>query len=542
MVLTGSIQVPVVRPIAPSSCPLTPCYPPTHCPSCSLSLTAAALPHHSPPSSTSMNIKIKTTRPINGGTKRQVLSELFRLNVKCAGLTIKEHCLLFKSRSDEDTDLLFSENVLTSLSNIGCQPVLPPQLKAKRCVLLRNVDQLIYDHEPEEIATEIERQNTWAKVNNIHKIPAPPTIKIEFAKQEQATKCVNSGILMFHLSIHPTDIKPETHIDIKICYRCYKLNDHLSIDCPKNTTYKICSNCSSTDHIYHDCKSNFKKCINCDGNHATMAFRCPKRREIERQLRGSEMKSTTSNVVKQNLADTSHNIDHNVLLKSIILSNMCITIATLKESETPGKFNDCLNQLLQANNLPSFNMGDLTPPSLNPMLHQPSGMENNAESSSQAKSARTSSPAQRNTPTQNSSASFTAIRNQEPSAANVQSTPVNQGHYSSTPGTVKAKTPEGQAEWAITESYNTRNATASHRSRKLTLYKRRGQPVVTPKNIQTLIKDRQVIPNIGNHDELHTTMLTTPADVLCNAVQEIGPSKFNNKLRKLSQATTVSPK
>ena len=43
---------------------------------------------------------------------------------------------------------------------------------------------------------------------------------------------------------------------------------------------------------------------------------------------------------------------------------MCIIIASMKDAEKPNSFNEVLDQLLKANNLPTFNMGTVAPPKL----------------------------------------------------------------------------------------------------------------------------------------------------------------------------------
>lgn len=52
----------------------------------------------------------------------------------------------------------------------------------------------------------------------------------------------------------------------------------------KNKEYKICSECSATSHTWKDCTAIGKRCIICNGNHRTLAMKCPERKKaIERK-------------------------------------------------------------------------------------------------------------------------------------------------------------------------------------------------------------------------------------------------------------------
>ena len=61
----------------------------------------------------------------------------------------------------------------------------------------------------------------------------------------------------------------EGYKEIKYCYRCYAVNTHIANKCSKPPDYKICSKCSSTDHIWSNCTSSVVKCINCGRHHIT---------------------------------------------------------------------------------------------------------------------------------------------------------------------------------------------------------------------------------------------------------------------------------
>lgn len=101
-------------------------------------------------------------------------------------------------------------------------------------------------------------------------------------------KALNSGLLMFNLSIHSSLIHREEFIDLTVCYRCYKWNEHTAVSCCKDKNFKICSLCSSIGHLFHECTNSIKKCINCSGSHSTLSFACPVRKKIAVEVRESK--------------------------------------------------------------------------------------------------------------------------------------------------------------------------------------------------------------------------------------------------------------
>ena len=183
-------------------------------------------------------------------------------------------------------------------------------------------------------------------------------------------KAVSNGLLMFNLSVPPASISREIHIDLIICYRCYQWNDHKAANCKRDSSYVICSICSSTGHSFKNCESKTKKCINCNGNHCTVSYSCPKRKQIVRSITSekhfsasSSKPSSYSNSVKMR---ASSKIDSDIM-ETTSRSIMCVLVAALKQPDTSEEFETILNELLKVNNLPPFQMGGVTPPIINLM-------------------------------------------------------------------------------------------------------------------------------------------------------------------------------
>ena len=210
---------------------------------------------------------------------RAKLLSILAANDKCFKVQeIKGDGYLVWCNSDADTDLLFSDHCRGALNTIQCEPQLPPEIKAKRTVILRQVDDSILGRNNEDIITELQGCNDWLKVADIYVFPSSPTMKIVCDTNEMATRALNNGVRLFNLSIPPTNIQQEKFINLLTCYRCYAIEDHQASSCGKSKEHKICSVCAMTGHTYKQCTSSTKKCINCGGAHTTLAMSCPERK------------------------------------------------------------------------------------------------------------------------------------------------------------------------------------------------------------------------------------------------------------------------
>ena len=183
-------------------------------------------------------------------------------------------------------------------------PVVPPAEKAKRSIICTNVEELIFENSEEEIAEEIQISNTWAEIQKVTKFPPRGRnniMKIEFTDHSMAERAKDHGLLMFYISIANHQIKRESYIEIKNCYKCYTIEDHDTQD----NTYKICSECSALDHTWKECKSTQKQCVNCGGQHRTPAMKCPIRKQAYRTKQQAER--NTPNTTYANAASTPTN-------------------------------------------------------------------------------------------------------------------------------------------------------------------------------------------------------------------------------------------
>lgn len=141
--------------------------------------------------------------------------------------------------------------------------LMPPELKAKRSVFVRKVDEVVGKQNAEDIKEEIERQNSWLKVDEVIKIKDYTHVfKLTCEDTHMADRIKQQGFLAFNVLITPEQIKQEIYTNLLTCFNCYTFEKHPTKDCPnKNNNY--CSTCGQDDHTFRDCENTFIGCLNC---------------------------------------------------------------------------------------------------------------------------------------------------------------------------------------------------------------------------------------------------------------------------------------
>ena len=157
--------------------------------------------------------------------------QIFRsVNIRCSRLVSinNNKNLLAICHSDCDADQIFSNECLVALSAIGCTPIMPAHVKAKRSVLVKRVDAIIYDNASHDILKEINEHNEGIAATDVFKFPNSRIIKVTCANRTMALNCVKNGLRMFYLYVSPDDITGEEFHDVKICFKCYTFENHFS--------------------------------------------------------------------------------------------------------------------------------------------------------------------------------------------------------------------------------------------------------------------------------------------------------------------------
>ena len=314
-------------------------------------------------------------------TWTKILDVFKQFEINCSNLNPVNEGFKAYFPSQRDVDLLFSEDVTVKLAEYRCSAVKPPYLTTSRTIIVLRANKFIMEHSKQEIEENINDGNeSWLKIRNLYKFPSEKTFKFECSTLDMAEKCLKDGFFAFNLSVHPHDLSLEEASKVQYCFKCYALDDHVSKNCGQRQAYKICSLCSSTTHTYKECKSATRKCVNCQGPHATMSRACPKYKEaisrnepipiknpvyrnvtaIASTGKYSEQQSTIKKTEDSTSPKTTFGISRDDMLKVY----MIFVYASSIEAEKPGNFNVNLDKLLKANNLPTLDVADLNPPSI----------------------------------------------------------------------------------------------------------------------------------------------------------------------------------
>lgn len=272
-------------------------------------------------------------------------------------------------RNEKDADRILQTDAIALFAGIGVSVILPPEIRAKRTIFVRNLDIHIGQHSQDELKQEIEEKNDWAKIEEVIKIKNfTHILKIRFRDTLMADKAMDRGLLAYNMSVTPNQIQRETFVSLLTCFKCYALEDHTTKDCQAQEI--MCSECGETGHKWNDCTNQNKACLNCMRSkkehiyHRTLAMACPIRKELiknkletDEQEKQRKQNLTLAQVVKQatNEAKTPINTTHIRLSEEkhtkILISIMHAHVANISK---PGTYQTELNNMLKMNNLPQM--------------------------------------------------------------------------------------------------------------------------------------------------------------------------------------------
>ena len=310
-------------------------------------------------------VKIKHKSP-STTTKTKLLETLSKNLIYVTRVIVLSDGFVVLTRTDEDLDAIFKGDCAQDLQNNDFQPILPPELRAKRTVLIFRVDDHIFSRDEEEIQENLLKENSWMQdgIANIYKFPKSNIIKICFRQTITAKKATEQGILGFNMHIPHYNIKIEEFIHINTCMKCYQMEDHFTNQCPQPRDFKVCSECGRVGHTWRECREKTKQCVNCEGPHRTLANQCPERKKIrDEKKQKKEEQKTYSGVTASSAPNQASSIPNFSLgedLSATILT--CMYQAHTMNMINPGTYNKEMNILYKINNLPKVNLPD-NPPS-----------------------------------------------------------------------------------------------------------------------------------------------------------------------------------
>ena len=297
-------------------------------------------------------IRIKHPRPKELGTRSQLL-QLLAQTVKVTRLIPTNDAVIVLTASDNDTDAVFQEDLLKTLSSKGFSAILPPELKAQRTVICLRLDDLVYQYDAPEIKNEAERVQTWARIQEVYKFPKSNTVKFTFQSSEMARKAREEGLRLFSISISPHQIKEEKYIELLSCNKCYAIESHSTKQCPCPQDYIICSECTSREHTFRECTATEKSCLHCGQAHSCKVMRCPARKKAmqEKEERLRQVKNNPPTTYAQATATPSPDTS-GLNLTGLV----CVLHAHMVNCADPGSFQTTLSESLALNGLPDVKL------------------------------------------------------------------------------------------------------------------------------------------------------------------------------------------
>ena len=251
----------------------------------------------------------------------------------------------------------------------GFDIVTPIEFDAMRSVVVRHIDKVIAEYTDEDIIGSINHANIWADVDSIVRIHSNGRLlKVKFKSISMAQTAMTEGMVVLHQRINAKNIEKEIFIRLTPCYNCFKY-DHKTRECPQESRV-LCSFCSGEGHKYSECTNQNPKCLNCGGNHRTLAAVCKVRRELikekskevrTRSRSRSQHRQPYANIVTggASQSQTTQPIDINVnreetknIIAKVITS---IAYAHYIEAFSPGTFQQNINEIFELNNIPRLN-------------------------------------------------------------------------------------------------------------------------------------------------------------------------------------------
>ena len=294
-------------------------------------------------------IKVKITDH-QGGSKKPDLLQCLCDAEAYVNCIIENKEAFFLVTDHINMDKILGDEVRSSFLAKGMEAQFPPEHAAARTVILKNVDSSISHMTEEEIVSNMCPR---MPVEKIIKIPnASHLLKIVFVKAESADRAVIQGIKIQFQRFSGGSIEKEMFVAVVPCYRCYSY-EHPKRGCSKPQSYKICSNCANEGHIYNECTSSVFKCVNCSGEHRTLAAKCPVRKDLIRK-RIKEKRKTQVETRAFRVAQPTVMTNWVPKMPENYLAVMAaaITIAEKREMEEPGVFQYIINEMCKANNIP----------------------------------------------------------------------------------------------------------------------------------------------------------------------------------------------
>ena len=228
-------------------------------------------------------VKIIDKRPTEPHRHNKVFQTFGRI-----GVSVKKvhdgKGVFFAIANEDSLETILSEESKETFQNEGFELVPPNEYNSQKTVVVKNLDYMIDSYSEDEIIESTERLNSSAKVEYVYKIPTTSKLlKVRFQNQQMVQAALQKGINVLHQHIPQWSVKNELFVRLTTCRNCY-LYDYRFKDCKaeKKVRYTYCAG----DHKQNEYTANQPCCINCGGQHRTLATACKIRKELIKQKSG----------------------------------------------------------------------------------------------------------------------------------------------------------------------------------------------------------------------------------------------------------------
>ncbi|XP_063878116.1 mucin-2-like [Scylla paramamosain] len=139
-------------------------------------------------------------------------------------------------------------------------------------------------------------------------------------------------------NIKPTD--PENPIALTIYY------NHRTNQCKESE--QVCSKCSAKEHDDRNCQTPTLRCINCNGEHTAVSFKCPIKRKSQQQQNSPKptpltyVQAATPNTPMQTTPNTNTNAEKLLLAEITIKYSIQTSFGDIKKKQP-----ETMNSLLE---------------------------------------------------------------------------------------------------------------------------------------------------------------------------------------------------
>jgi len=304
--------------------------------------------------------------------KNVILNICVSNNIRVSKIIEKNNFFLVIFSSVEDADKVFDEKILILFVSSNIEPSMPHELRARRSVIIKKLDDLICSASDRDIQQSIEQHNPGVIVRELRKFKDARGMKVTFTTAVMADKVLVGGIKILRLFIQGTDIHRDNYVNILTCYVCYDIEKHTSSNCPalkNDCNYKACSLCSSNEHTWKSCNNPTRRCINCDAEHSSLSNSCPVRQQVLRNKRASPQMSKINSYASAAASGNSSNLPHFFDNSTASKTMTCIMLSVMKSHSSQEEFETTLNNLLKQNKLPTISIGNYVPPRPNEIFH-----------------------------------------------------------------------------------------------------------------------------------------------------------------------------